>query len=66
MKKTTKTAKARRRCPAAKDLAARKDGVKGGAARASIVTLPYVEQDNSVVARSGRIGSVAVDPSDPS
>ena len=66
MKKTKTVAKGRRRHAAAKDLGARKAGVKGGAVRASIVVLPYVEQDNSVVARSGRIGSVAVDPSDPS
>ena len=63
MKKTTKTTKARRRRPAARDLAARKDGAKGGLARASIYTLPYIEQDNAVGTRSGRIGSLAVDPS---
>ena len=66
MKKKTKAAKARRRHPAASDLAARKDRVKGGAARANIFTLPYIEQDNAVGTRSGRIGSLAVDPSDPS
>ena len=61
----TKTAKARRRHAAAKDLGARKSGVKGGAVRPSTVVLPYVEQDNAVGARSGRIGSLAVDPSEP-
>ena len=64
--KKTKAAKVRRRRPAPKDLAVRKAGAKGGAARANIFTLPYLEQDNAVGTRSGRIGGLAVDPSDPS
>ena len=60
--KKTKTMKARRRLQGAKDLAARKDGAKGGATRAATVILPYIE-DNAVGSRSGRIGSLAVDPS---
>jgi hypothetical protein len=65
MKKTTRS-KARRRRATAKDLGARKTGVKGGTVRAATVVLPYIEQDNAVGTRSGRIGSLAVDPSDPS
>jgi hypothetical protein len=66
-KPKAKTTKARRRRSAARDLAARKSGVKAGAVQARYYVLPYIEQDNSVVRRgSGRIGSVAVDPSDPS
>ena len=66
-KPKAKTTKAGRRRSAARDLAARKSGVKAGAVQASSYVLPYIEQDNSVVRRaSGRIGSVAVDPSDPS
>ena len=66
-KPKAKTTKAGRRRSAARDLAARKSGVKAGAVQASYHLLPYIEQDNSVVRRgSGRIGSVAVDPSDPS
>lgn len=61
--KKAKTVKARRRRHGAKDLAARKDGAKGGATRAATVILPYVEQDNAVGSRSGRIGSLTVDPS---
>jgi len=64
--KKTKTMKARRRRQGAKDLAARKDGAKGGATRAATVILPYIEHDNTVGSRSGRIGSLAVDPGDPS
>jgi hypothetical protein len=63
--KKTKTVKARGARQSAKDLAARKDGAKGGATRAATVILPYIEQDNAVGSRSGRIGSLAVDPSDP-
>ena len=66
MKKTKTVAQGRRRHAAANDLGARKAGVKGGAVRASTVVLPYIEQDNAVGTRSGRIGSLAVDPSDPS
>ena len=66
-KPKAKTTKAARRRSAARDLAARKSGVKAGAAQASIYVLPYIEQDNGVVrGGSGRIGSLAVDPSDPS
>ena len=65
MRQKTKTGKARRRRPAAKDLAARKDRAGGGAARANGLILPYLEQDNVVGTRSGRIGSLAVDPNDP-
>ena len=66
-KPKAKTTKAGRRRSAARDLVARKSGVKAGAVQASYYVLPYIEQDNSVVRRgSGRIGSVAVDPSDPS
>jgi len=66
MKKKTKAVKVRRRRPGLEDLAARKAGAKGGATRAATVILPYVEQNNAVGTRSGRIGSLAVDPSDPS
>ena len=66
-KPKAKTTKAGRRRSAARDLAARKRAVKPGAVQASYQLLPYIEQDNSVVRRgAGRIGSLAVDPSDPS
>jgi hypothetical protein len=50
------------------DLAARKTGVKAGAVQASDQVLPYIEQRAAGATRgvSGRIGSLAVDPSDPS
>ena len=53
---------------ATNDLAARKSGVKAGAVQVSYQVLPYVEQRNRVGAAgpSGRLGSLAVDPSDPS
>jgi len=61
-------ARIRRRRTATKDLAARKTGVKAGAVRASDQVLPYIEQRAVGATRgvSGRIGSLAVDPSDPS
>jgi hypothetical protein len=66
-KPKAKTTKPRRHRSAARDLTARKSGVKAGAVQASYYVLPYIEQDNSVVRRgSGRIGSLTVDPSDPS
>jgi hypothetical protein len=66
-KPKAKTTKAGRRRSAARDLAARKSGVKAGAVQASYYVLPYIEQDNGMARRgSGRIGSLAVDPSDPS
>ena len=64
-KPKAKTTKPRRHRSAARDLTARKSGVKAGAGQASYL-LPYIEQDNMVRRASGRIGSVAVDPSDPS
>lgn len=67
--KSTKAAatKVRRRRAATKDLAARKTGVKAGAVQASDQVLPYIEQRAAGATRgvSGRIGSLAVDPSDP-
>ncbi len=53
---------------ATKDLAAREEtGVKAGAVQASDQVLPYIEQRAAGATRgvSGRIGSLAVDPSDP-
>ena len=68
--KSTKSAakKVRRRRSATKDLAARKSGVKAGAVQASYQVLPYIEQRATATKTgvSGRIGSLAVDPSDPS
>jgi hypothetical protein len=68
--KSTKAAatKVRRRRSATKDLAARKTGVKAGAGQASYQVLPYIEQRaaGAKTGVSGRIGSLAVDPSDPS
>jgi hypothetical protein len=68
--KPTKPAatKVRRRRSATKDLAARKTSVKAGAVQASYQVLPYIEQRAAGATRgvSGRIGSLAVDPSDPS
>ena len=60
--------KVRQRRPATKDLAARKTGVKAGAVQASYQVLPYIEQRaaGATTGVSGRIGSLAVDPSDPS
>jgi hypothetical protein len=69
MKKTKTGAKGRRRRAAAKDLTApRRADVAGG------MNWPAVKLTDTVMAsagntlgtRSGRIGSVAVDPSDPS
>ena len=53
-KPKAKTAKAGRRRSAARDLAARKSGVKAGAVQASYQLLPYIEQDN--------IGAASVGP----
>ena len=68
--KPTKSAatKVRRRRSATKDLAARKIVVKAGAVQASYQVLPYIEQrtGGTTTGVSGRIGSLAVDPSDPS
>jgi hypothetical protein len=62
-----KTTKAGRNRSAARDLAARKS-VKAGAVQPSYQVLPFIEQRTSLAAgaASGRIGSLAVDPSDPS
>ena len=68
--KPTKPAvtRVRRRRSATKDLAAKKTGVKAGAVQASYQVLPYIEQRGGAATKggSGRIGSLAVDPSDPS
>jgi hypothetical protein len=69
MKKTrAAVTKVRRRRAPTRDLVARKTGAKGGTVQASYQVLPYVEQRNGSATRSvsGRIGSLAVDPSDPS
>jgi hypothetical protein len=59
--------KVRQRRSATKDLAARKTGVKAGAVHASYQVLRYIEQRAAgATGVSGRIGSLAVDPSDPS
>jgi len=60
--------KVRQRRSATKNLEARKTGVKAGAVQASDQVLPYIEQRAAGATRgvSGRIGSLAVDPSDPS
>ena len=60
--------KIRQRHSATKDLAARKTGVKAGAVQASYQVLPYIEKRaaGATTGVSGRIGSLAVDPSDPS
>ena len=57
-----------RRRSAPKDLVAKKTGVKAGAVPASYQVLPYIEQRGGTATKgaSGRIGSLAVDPSDPS
>jgi hypothetical protein len=68
--KQTKPAvtRVRRQRSATKDLAARKTGVKAGAVQASYQVLPYIEQRaaGTTTGVSGRIGSLSVDPSDPS
>jgi hypothetical protein len=68
MKKAMTAATRVRRPSTTKDLAARTSSVKAGAVQASYQVLPYVEQRNSSASRgaSGRLGSLAVDPSDPS
>jgi hypothetical protein len=67
-KPRAKTTKAGRNRSAARDLAVRKSsGVKAGAVQPSYQVLPFVEQRTSVTSgAAGRIGSLAVDPSDPS
>ena len=55
-KPKAKTTKAGRRRSAARDLAARKSGVKAGAVQASYQLLPYIEQDN-MWCGEGRVGS---------